>query len=75
MNIEQKYLLKVALYIFIWMAPMVLLAGEEPTSFRVGLIMWFFGALGGMLLLPMLWSWRWAKSLPGIIRNMYRETK
>jgi hypothetical protein len=71
-DLEQKYILKVAVYIFAWMSPMVLLAGEDINSFHVGLIMWALGALGGMLLLPVLWSWRWEKSLPGILKSMYK---
>lgn len=73
MNINEKYCLKVFIYLLVWSLPLFLLPMESAESFRVGIIVWLWSAAGGALFLPMLWKFRFEKSLPGILKSMWGE--
>ena len=71
MKLQEKYALKVAGYLLVWMLPLFLLPFESQESFRIGIIMWFWSAVGGALFVPMLWKFQLEKSLPGIMKSMF----
>jgi hypothetical protein len=68
MNLNNKYLLKFTCYLLIWMLPLFLVPFERATT-QIELLMWFWGALGGMILFPWIWRAEYKKSLPGILEE------